>query len=98
MGRSLGLHEENVTAIQWLVWTVGVALLVDLIAAVTSKRRDGRAWIRDVRLVVDVQPQHTTWSIQENRLSSRSTERYKFHLIEQVTPSHNPKISTVIQV
>ena len=54
----LGLHEEDVTVVQWLVWTVGVAVLVDLIAAVTFKQRDGRAWIRDVRLVVDVLPQH----------------------------------------
>ena len=54
----LGLHKEDVTVIQWLVWTVGVALLVDLIAAETFKQRDGRAWIRGVRLVVDVQPQH----------------------------------------
>ena len=92
----LGFHKEEVTAIQWLVWTVGVAFLVDLIAAVTFKRRDGRAWIRDVRLVVDIQPQHKIRSTQENRLSSRSTERYRLHLIRQVTPSHNPKIPTVI--
>ena len=92
----LGLHKEEVTAIQWLVWTVGVAFLVDLIAAATFKRRDGRAWIRDVRLVVDIQPQHKIRSTQENRLSSRSTERYRLHLIEQVTPSHHPKIPTVI--
>ena len=71
-------------------------MLVDLIAAVTFKQRGGRAWIRDVRLVVGVQPQHSIRSIQENRLSSRTTERYRLHLIEQVTPSHNPKISIVI--
>ena len=70
---SLGLHEEDVTAIQWLVWTVGVALLVDLIATVTFKRRDGRAWMRDVRLVVDILPQHTICLTQENWFSSSTT-------------------------
>ena len=88
----LGLHEEDVTAIQWLVWTVGVAVLVDLIAAVTiNKQRGGRAWIRDVRLVVDAQPQHEIWSTQKKWLSSSTAGRYRLHLIEQVTSSHNPK-------
>ena len=87
----LGLHEEDVTAIQWLVWTVGVAVLVDLIAAVTFKQRGGRAWIRDVRLVVDILPQHEIWSTQNNWFSSSTAGHYRLHLIEKVTSSHNPK-------
>ena len=71
----LGLHEEDVTAIQWLVWTVGVAVLVDLIAAVTFKQSGGRAWIRDVRLAVDVLPQHKIWSTQKNWFSSSTAGR-----------------------
>ena len=92
----LGRHEEDVAVIQWLVRTVGVAFLVDLIAAVTFKRRDGRAWTRDARLVVDVQPQHKIWSTQKNRFSSRTTERYSLRLKGHVTPLHNSKISAVI--
>ena len=87
----LGLHEEDVPAIQWLVWTVGVAVLVDLIAAVTFKRRGGRAWIRDVRLVVDVLSQHEIWSTQKSWCSSSTVRRYRLHPIEQVTSLHNPK-------
>ena len=78
--------------IQWLVWTVSVAFLVDLIAAVTFKRRDGRVWIRDVCLVVDILPEHEIWSTQKNWFSSSTAGRYRLHLIEKVTPSsHNPK-------
>ena len=87
----LGLHEEDVTVIQWLVWTVGVAVFVDLIAEVTFKQRGGRVWIRDVRLAVDILPQHKIWSTQKNWFSSSTAGRYRLHLIEEVTSSHNPK-------
>ena len=93
----LGLHKEDVAVIQWLVWTVGVAVLVDLIAAVTFKQRGGQVWIRDVRLAVDILPQHKIWSTQKNWFSSSTARRYRLHLIEQVVYlKHNDIINLPI--
>ena len=56
---------------------------------VQAKGREGV--VRDVRLAVDVLPQHKIWSTQNNWFSSSTAGRYRLHLIEQVTSSHNPK-------